>query len=90
MLKKEEFQVILNELQSKLGMWQLEIEKEQFADFIIGCFWDKNEHVWKVYINNERGRHRIRFYSESEDEAFDELLSIVNFEIENNNFLNRI
>ena len=45
------------------------------------------ERKWKVYVNNERGRHRIRLMTENEEEAFDELLSIVNFEIENNKYI---
>jgi len=38
-------------------------------------------------INNERGRHRIRLITENEEEAFDDLLSIVNFEVENNRYI---
>lgn len=86
-MNKKEFLKIKEELQYKLGKWKLEIEDEIFADFTIGCFYDTSERKWKVYVNNERGRHRIRLMTESEEEAFDELLSIANFEVENNKYI---
>ena len=49
--------------------------------------YDTCEKKWKVYVNNERGRHRIRLITENEEEAFDDLLSIVNFEVENNRYI---
>lgn len=86
-MNRKEFLKIKEELQGKLGKWKLEIGDEIFADFTIGCFYDTCERKWKVYVNNERGRHRIRLMTENEEEAFDELLSIVNFEIENNKYI---
>ena len=86
-MKKEEFVKLQQELQSKLGRWQLDVEKELFIDFSMGCFYDEEQKKWKVYINNERGRHRIRLVTTDENEAFDEVLSMVKFEIENNNYV---
>lgn len=86
-MNKNEFMKNKRKLQSELGKWQLEIGNEILTDFTIGCFYDVSESKWKVYVNNERGRHRIRVITESEEEAFDELLSIVNFEIENNKYI---
>ena len=85
-MKKEEFVRNLKDLQNRIGRWKIEVEEEIFVDFSIGCFYDVNESKWKVYVNNERGRHRIRLVTDSEEDAFDTLLSIVNFEIENNSF----
>ena len=59
-MNKKEFMKIKEELQCKLGKWKLEIGDEILADFTIGCFYDTCERKWKVYVNNERGRHRIR------------------------------
>ena len=39
--------------------------------------------VWKVYINNEGGRHRIRLETISEEKALDKLYSMIEFENEN-------
>ena len=86
-MNKKEFLIIKEELKHKLGKWRLEIDEEILADFTIGCFYDACDNKWKVYVNNERGRHRIRLATEMEEEAFSELLSIVNFEIENNKYI---
>lgn len=86
-MNKKELLKIEDELQCKLGKWKLEIDNEILTDFTIGCFFDVGENKWKVYVNNERGRHRIRLTTENEEEAFNELLSIVNFEIENNKYI---
>ena len=86
-MKKKDFLIIKKELQRKLGKWKLEIEEEIFVDFSMGCFYDVGENKWKVYVNNERGRHRIRLITENEEEAFNELFSIANFEIENNKYI---
>lgn len=83
-MNKKSFLIAKEELQCKLGKWRLEIDDEILADFTIGCFYDVSDNKWKVYVNDERGRHRIRVITESEEEAFNELFSIVNFEIENN------
>lgn len=88
-MKKEEFIKKLEDLQSRIGQWKIEVEKEIFVDFSMGCFYDVSENKWKVYINNERGRHRVRLVTDNEETAFDKLLSIVNFEIENNRYIER-
>lgn len=85
-MKRNEFIKNQKELQEKLGRWRLETENEVFSDFTIGCFYDLIDNKWKIYVNNEKGRHRIRLMTDNEEEAFDELLSIVNFEIENNKY----
>lgn len=85
-LKRNEFIKNQKDLQEKLGRWRLETENEVFSDFTIGCFYDLIDNKWKIYVNNEKGRHRIRLMTDNEEEAFDELLSIVNFEIENNKY----
>lgn len=85
-MKRNEFIKNQKYLQEKLGRWRLETENEVFSDFTIGCFYDLIDNKWKIYVNNEKGRHRIRLMTDNEEEAFDELLSIVNFEIENNKY----
>lgn len=85
-MKRNEFIKNQKDLQEKLGRWRLETENEVFSDFTIGCFYDLIDNKWKIYVNNEKGRHRIRLMTDNEEEAFDELLTIVNFEIENNKY----
>lgn len=85
-MKRNEFIKNQKDLQEKLGRWRLETENEVFSDFTIGCFYDLIDNKWKIYVNSEKGRHRIRLMTDNEEEAFDELLTIVNFEIENNKY----
>lgn len=40
-MKKEEFIIIITDLQSRLGKWQLEVEEEIFVDFSMGCFYEE-------------------------------------------------
>ena len=80
-MKREEFLKIQDELQKKL-YWVICVDCEAFADFCIGCFYDEKEEKWKVYINYERGRRDILLVTENEEEAFDELLSTINWKIE--------
>lgn len=86
-MKKDEFLIALKDLRSRLGNWRVEVGEEIFAEFSMGCFYDANESKWKVYINNERGRHRIRYVTENEEDAYRELLSIAGFEAENNKYI---
>lgn len=77
-MKREDFLKIQDELQKKL-FWIICVDSELFTDFCIGCFYDEKEEKWKVYVNYERGYHCIHLITESEEEAFDRLLSIINF-----------
>lgn len=86
-MNRNEFEKIQDELQKKIGMWKIVIGEESLADFVIGCFFDNTNNQWKVYINNEKGRHRIRLQTGVEGLAFDKLLSMINFEIENNTYI---
>ncbi len=81
-MNKEEFMSMADSFREEIGMWRLGIGEEYFDDYSMGCFYDKEDGKWKVYITNERARHHIRLATESEEEAFEELLSMVNFERE--------
>ncbi len=60
----------------------MEMEKESFEEYSFGYFYDDLEKKWKVYINKERGIHKIRFIMDSEEEAIEEVNSILDYEIE--------
>ncbi len=81
-MNKEEFMSMADSLRKEIGRWQLVIGEEYFDDFSMGCFYDQEDGKWKVFINRERDWHYIRLSTESEEEAFGELLSMVNFERE--------
>ncbi|SMC29602.1 hypothetical protein SAMN02745134_03957 [Clostridium acidisoli DSM 12555] len=78
-MNREEFLKGIEEFQNKLGMWQIEIDKLCMGDFILGCYFDECEEKWKVYQNNERGRHWEMMSTTSEQEALEKLYSIIKF-----------
>ncbi len=80
-MKKEGFLLMKEGLQKKVWPWKIETEEEWFSDFVIGCFFDSKSNLWKVYMNHERGRHRIMLETKNEDAAFEKLLDLIWFEI---------
>ena len=80
-MSRKEFENRLEEFQEKVGMLKIVVGYEAFADFTIGCFFDFETGKWKVYRNEERGIHIIRLETEDEEEAFEALFSMVNFNI---------
>lgn len=77
-MKKEEFLEKNKDIKGKMGNYSVEVDKETFGDWILGCFFDVNESVWKVFVNQDRGSHDIRYVSNNEDDAFDYLFSLLN------------
>lgn len=83
MNKQELFNQII-QLKSEVGMWEIAINEHRESDFVIGYYYDDSEEKYNVYINNERGRQRIKKSTESEVEALAKVLSLVEFEAETN------
>ncbi len=83
-MKKKEFKKWLDEKKDALATWNVVVDEEDMSDYVVGCFFDNNTRKWKVYINKERGRHRIRLETDDEKQAFDKLKSLVEYVIENN------
>ena len=67
-----------------VGSWDIVLDRFSEADFVIGCYYDESDKKWKVYQNNERGLQGIDLETTSEEEALDELYSMIEFENENN------
>lgn len=81
-MTENEFAEKLVDLKKQIGIMDIVIGRESLADFVLGCCYDEDIKKWKVYKNHERGWHSIRLVTESEEEAFDKLFSMVNSEIE--------
>ena len=60
------------------------LEQNSKADFVMGYYFNQNSSMYDVYINNERGKHRIRLSTSDELMALEKLLSMIEFEIESN------
>lgn len=78
-VKKNEFLQIAPNYESCMKGWRIETEKLDMSDFVLGCYYNKDESKWIVYINKGYGRHCVRLITASEEEAFDELCSIMDF-----------
>ena len=73
-------------LNGKIGMWKIAIGELNMSDFTLGCYFDNSSGLWKVYINNERGRHRIRLETKSEEEALSKLYDMISVKAETHIF----
>ena len=83
-MKKEDFMNWLTDQQDALTPWTVAVDKENLADFVVGCFFDNDSATWKVYINKERGEHRVRLETQDEEQAFNKLKRLVEYIIESN------
>lgn len=78
-MRKDEFLQMLSNYNGYFKDWRIETEKLDMSDFVLGCYYDKGEGKWIVYINKGYGRHFVRLTTDSEEEAFAELCSIMDF-----------
>ncbi len=83
-MKKAEYLNLINEKKNKIGAWEVELGQNSKAGFVMGYYFNQDSGVYDVYVNNERGRQRIRLSTNDEVRALDKLLSMIEFEIETN------
>ena len=76
-MKREDFNKEIEQLKENIGIWQIVMDELCLTDFVLGIYWDKDDEVWKVYINYERGRHRVRLKTKSEDDALEKLHNMI-------------
>jgi hypothetical protein len=83
-MNKEEYLNIINEKKAEIGMWDVILEENSKAGFVMGYCLNPDSNMYDVYINDERGRQRIRLSTSDESAALKKLLSMIEFEIESN------
>ncbi len=83
-MNKEEYLNIINEKKAGIGMWDVILEENSKAGFVMGYFLNPDNNMYDVYINDERGRQSVRLSTSDELAALKELLSMIEFEIESN------
>ena len=81
-MQKEEYLNKINACKDKIGMRNVMLGQNSQADFIMGYYYNQNSGMYDVYINNERGRHRIRLSTTDELMALEKLLSMIECRIE--------
>ena len=82
-MNKLEFLHWLQDYESSLGMWKVNIINEEFSQYTVGCFKDYTTGEYKVYKNDEQG-HKIRLTTKEQDKAYGKLKNLVMFIVENN------
>ena len=85
-MEKKEYIDRINELKDKIGLWDVELNEYTKADFVIGYYYNENTQEYTVYINKERGRHRVRKITKNENEALEKLVSMLEYEAESNRY----
>lgn len=89
-MTKQDFENKRERLQEQLGVgFQIAVDYFTLADFVIGCYYDEEKKKWIMYENNERGIRYTRLETESEEEAYGELYSWIQFYIETEERLQR-
>ena len=78
-MTKEEIISKLSELENAVGMWSFALNSLSAADYVIGCHYNPDSGMFDVYVNNERGRHRIRLSTADETQALEKVLKIAEF-----------
>lgn len=83
-MKQSEFEAWFKDKQNLIGMYTVVIgHYTKGGQFVIGCYYDKADNKWKIYETCEQ-RPNITFETSDEDEVFNELKDIIEFEIRNN------
>lgn len=83
-MNAKEFEEWVADKRTSVGMWSIESNKKSLKPLTLGCYFDDCEKKWKVYSNEERNQHTVYLVTEDENEAYEELQSMVIFEQRNN------
>jgi len=76
MTKNEFLNKISNE-NPNIGAYQIETDCNTEASFVLGCYYDGEDRIWKVYETGERSFKSIIFKAEDENTAYDKLYNLV-------------
>ncbi|MBT2701323.1 hypothetical protein J7E79_29140 [Bacillus sp. ISL-40] len=76
MTKNEFLNKISNE-NPNIGAYQIETDCITEASFVLGCYYDGEDEIWKIYETGERGFKSIIFKAADENTAFAKLYKLV-------------
>ena len=82
-MKKQEFVRWVSQYENSIAFWKIEIEELAEGECTIGCYYSGEKKSWIVYLNDDRGKHRVRLETENEEKAYDKLKSMVETQMEN-------
>lgn len=78
-LKLLEFEKWLLDNQGTIGSWRVEPHKKVLTKCTLGCYYEPETYLWKVYLNDEKKHHVVYLETEDEDTAYNELRFMVTF-----------
>ncbi|QIZ06200.1 hypothetical protein HFZ78_05225 [Priestia megaterium] len=76
-MTKSEFLNRISNENPNIGAYQIETEFITEASFVLGCYYDDKDRIWKIYETDERGFKSIIFKAPDENTAFDKLYKLV-------------
>lgn len=76
-MTKAEFKKRINQEKTNIGNWQIRLNKFVPASFILGCYYNQQEMIWKIYETDERGLEGTIYTADGEEEAYDKLYDLV-------------
>lgn len=87
MMTENDVKETIMKLLPNIGRWEVAFNEYTKAEFVIGYHYNSSTNKYEVYINNERGRQRIKMMTDNEIEALNKVLSLVEFEVESNRYV---
>ena len=79
-MTRDEFIERTKHYHGRVGDLEIVLDNYTMAEFVLGCYYDKETNTWKVYENGERGMRGVNLETASEELALDELYSTIEFE----------
>ena len=76
-MTRTEFSEKTKHFYGNVGGWTVVLDHYSSADFVLGCYYDKDTKTWKVYKTGERGIGGIRLETTSEEKALDKLYTMI-------------
>ena len=84
-MTRSEFNEKTKHYHGNVGGWDIVLDNYSSADFVLGCYYDEEAKIWKVYKTGERGIGGIRLETSYEEKALDKLYTMI--EIANEDYL---
>lgn len=80
-MTKLEFLERISKEKPGIGIYQIETDYLTEASFVLGCYYDVQERIWKIYETGERGLTSIVYKAIDEKTAYDKLYRLVSIHV---------
>lgn len=79
-MTKSEFLNKISKENPNIGIYQIVTEFLSEASFVLGCYFDLQDNLWKIYETDERGLKSIIYTAIDENTAYDKLYKLVSIQ----------